>query len=58
MQNINNYNKLVKNTETIIIKIKSLEKNFEKNKYEIAILNSTLTMLLSEISNILNNKKF
>jgi hypothetical protein len=58
MQNISNYNKLIKNTETIIIKIKSLEGNFEKNKNELAILNSTLTMLLSEISNILDTKQY
>ena len=39
MQNISNYNKLIKNTETIIIKIKSLVSNFEKNKDELLFLN-------------------
>ena len=49
MNNDNYYSNLVKNAEKIVLKIKKLEKNFSKNKDKIALLNTSLFLLIKEM---------
>ena len=50
------YDKLVKNAESLIIKIQKLKKKgFKENQDKIALLNNTLSLILIQIENMLRN---
>jgi len=52
MYNDKYYSNLVQNAEKIVLKIKKLEKNLEKNKDKIAFLNTSLYLLIEEMKKI------
>ncbi|VVU95285.1 hypothetical protein CPAV1605_1033 [seawater metagenome] len=58
MHDLNYYKKLVKNAEILILQIQNLEKKgIKKNKKEIALLNTSLSLTLVNIENFLKAYK-